>query len=156
MNAVAGYALKKLADLGLAKAAETLKKSKGKLETDAAAVEAALDYHLRGVKNWCSEISFSDLRTPKATAGVFVPLNIFLHPRRRRITDDDGTNVVSLESVLIETLNGPPPVALTTGLEPPSQRLTPPPPRHLLILGQPGAGSGLRQYTHLSASSERS
>lgn len=43
VNAVAGYALKKLADLGLAKAAETLKKSKGKLETDAAAVEAALE-----------------------------------------------------------------------------------------------------------------
>jgi hypothetical protein len=78
VGAVTSYLLKKIADVGLAKAAETLRKSKGKLDTDAGDVESALNYHLRDVKNWSSEISFSDLRNPKATASVYVPLNVFL------------------------------------------------------------------------------
>ena len=135
MGAITSYLLKKIADVGLTKAAETLRKSKGQLETDADYVESALDYHLREVKNWSSEISFSDLRTPKATANVFVPLNVFLHPPpRRHVSPAEAADTVSLEGLLRETLK-PVPASLH-----PSAPVAPSPPKHILILGQPGAG----------------
>jgi hypothetical protein len=130
--AVTNYVLKKIADVGIAQAAETLRKSKGKLETKTEDVESALDFHMRAVKNWSSEISFSDLRTAKATSEVFVPLNVFLHPRRRHISRSEALEAVSLEDLLNETLKPVPPS--------PHPTATPVPPRHLIILGQPGAG----------------
>ena len=132
MGAITSYALKKIADVALTKIAETLRKSKVTLRATKDDVESALGHHLREIKNWSSEISFSDLRNPKATADVFVPLNVFLHPRRRHVSSAEATDAVSLEGLLNETLK-PAPVSL----HPPAN---PPPPRHLIILGQPGAG----------------
>jgi hypothetical protein len=142
VGAVTSYLLKKIADVGLAKAAETLRRSKGKLETDAAGVESALDYHLRDIKNWCGEISFSDLRNPKAIDSVFVPLNVFLHPRRRHVSANEAAGVVSFERLLTETLK-----PLPAGL---NLSTTPLPPKHLIILGQPGAGktTSMRHVCH--------
>jgi hypothetical protein len=130
--AVTSYALKKFADVALTKIAETIRKSKVTLHATHDEVEDALNHHLREVKNWSSEISFSDLRSPKVTADVFVPLNVYLHPRRRHVSSDEAGQAVSLEGLLNETLK-PLPVSSRTST-------TPPPPRHLIILGQPGAG----------------
>ena len=118
MNAISGYLLKKIADIGLAKAAETLRRSKGRLESDVDGVESALDYHLRHVKNWCGEISFSELRTPKATASAFVSLSVFLHPRRRRV-DAEGADAVSLEDMLTDTFRHSP-AGLNPSVTPPA------------------------------------
>lgn len=103
---------------------ETLRKSKGKLETDAGGVESALDYHPRDVKNWAAEISFSDLRNHKATADVFVPLNVFLHPRRRHVSPTEAADTISFDGLLTETIKPVP-----AGLNPSTALL---PAKHLI------------------------
>jgi hypothetical protein len=118
VEAVTSYVLKKIADVALTKIAETLRKSKITLHTTKDDVESALDHHLREVKNWSSEISFSDLQRPKATAEVFVPLNVFLHPRRRHVSSAEAADAVSLEDLLNETLK-PVPASLYSSANPP-------------------------------------
>ncbi len=112
--------------------ANTLKKSKVTLRANKDDVEAALAHHLRGVENWSSEISFADLRNPKVTADVFVPLNVYLHPRRRHVTSSEAAEAVSFEDLLGDTLK-PEPLSIRPSVNPPA-------PKHLIILGQPGAG----------------
>lgn len=129
VSAISGYILKKLADHAVLKVTETLKRRNGKLLTDAQAVETALDFHMRNIKNWCSNISFADLRAPKSIAKVFVPLDVFLQPLRRRVSADEPVQAISLEDALANTVEN--------DMLSPSAQST---PRHLLILGQPGAG----------------
>jgi predicted NACHT family NTPase len=132
VNAGTSYLIKKIADFGFARAIETLRKSKARLESESDDIERALDFHLRNVKNWSSEISFSDLRSAKSTPEVFVPLDVFLHPRRRHVSKSEATETMSLEGLLKHTLT-PKRVLPDT----PASHL---PARHLIILGQPGAG----------------
>lgn len=121
-----------MADIGLSAIAKILQKSKATLRASNDDVEAALGHHLKGVEHWSSEISFADLRNPKITADVFVPLNVYLHPRRRHIAASEAREAVSLEDLLDDTLKPDLP-----SLQP---SVNPVAPKHLIILGQPGAG----------------
>jgi GTPase SAR1 family protein len=136
VGAITGYPLKKLADLGLEKAKDTLRKSKGKLGATVDDVESALNHHIREVKNWSAEISFSDLRTGKSTSEVFVPLDVFLHPRRRHVSSVEVGEVKPLDALLDDLFTPPSPPPISPEPTPPD----PPLARHVIILGQPGAG----------------
>lgn len=80
-------------------------------------LENAINEHQKEVKNWSEEISFKDLLRPKATSEVFVPLDIYLLPRRQRFSDSEQLLSAPLSSVF-------------TGSD----------ISHLVMLGQPGAG----------------
>src|ERR1019366_10574999 len=56
--------------------------------------------HQREVKNWSEEISFKDLLKPKATSQVFVPLDIYLLPRRLRFSAQEELLCAPLSSIL--------------------------------------------------------
>lgn len=80
-------------------------------------LEAAIAEHQQEVRSWSEEISFKDLLKPKATSDVFVPLNIYLVPRRQHIFSEEQFVSAPLAAILK------------------SEAVT-----HLVILGQPGAG----------------
>jgi len=80
-------------------------------------INAAIASHQLEVRHWSEEISFKDLLRPKQTEEVFVPLDIYLLPRKQRFASYEQTPSAPLSSVLEGDS-----VA------------------HLVILGQPGAG----------------
>src|SRR5208283_2083993 len=80
-------------------------------------LQSAINEHQRDVRRWSEEISFKDLLKPRVTSDVFVPLNIYLLPRRQRISPEEQLDSVPLAEILKNK-------AVT----------------HLTILGQPGAG----------------
>src|ERR1017187_2936158 len=110
------YILKKLADVAFANVSAALKTEPSMPTTSPESLEAALQHHIREVKNWSGEISFSDLKSAKRTAEVFVPLDLMLQPRRLRIDSKEQSEIQPLEQVLADTN------------------------AHIIILGQPGAG----------------
>jgi hypothetical protein len=85
------------------KVARTIKKSKVLLQSPTTDGEDALNHHIRGVKNWSSEISFADLCDPKSTSDVFVPLDVYLHPRRRHVDPDEISISISHDALLNQT-----------------------------------------------------
>jgi DNA polymerase III delta prime subunit len=80
-------------------------------------LDSAIEEHSRFVRAWSEEISFKDLLKPKATAEVFVPLDIYLLPQRQHVSEQERYRSAPLASLLKDKE-----VA------------------HLVILGQPGAG----------------
>ncbi len=80
-------------------------------------LEAAIAAHQREIRTWSEEISFKDLLRPKSTAEVFVPLDIYLLPRRQHISPKEQFASAPLSSILQNEA-----VA------------------HVVMLGQPGAG----------------
>ena len=80
-------------------------------------INAAIASHQLEVRRWSEEISFKDLLKPKQTEDVFVPLDIYLLPRRQRFSHCEQIPSAALSSVLE------------------GESVT-----HLVILGQPGAG----------------
>lgn len=80
-------------------------------------INSAIAAHLLEVRRWSEEISFKDLLKPKSTSDIFVPLDIYLLPRRQRFSRHEEIASAPLSSVLEgESV------------------------AHLVILGQPGAG----------------
>ncbi len=108
---------KKSIDVAFTRISETIRKSKAAVQTTTDEVDIALQHHIKIIKNWASEISFADLRNPKSTHDVFLPLDVLLHPRRMQM-EDEGAQVLPLGATLISNS----------------------PSRHFVILGQPGAG----------------
>ncbi len=80
-------------------------------------LQSAISEHQREVKNWSEEISFKDLQKPKNTSEVFVPLDIYLLPRKQRISSEEHLQSAPLSTILKNDAVG-----------------------HMVILGQPGAG----------------
>ena len=80
-------------------------------------LESAIEQHQREVKSWSEEIAFKDLLKPKTTSEIFVPLNIYLLPRKQRISAEEQLISAPLSSILKNEAVS-----------------------HLIILGQPGAG----------------
>jgi len=93
---VVEFALKRLIDY-LGRTQTTIRVSTEDLET-------SLDYHLRFVRNWSSELSFADLRSPKDTDQAFVPLDVLLHPRRYRVSANELTDVLPIDEAIAQTL----------------------------------------------------
>jgi NACHT domain-containing protein len=111
------YLLKKVADVILARIAQNLAQSHSRLHASIEDLQTALNYHLRDVKNWSAEISFTDLRAPKATGDVFIPLDVLLSPRRTRLSVEEESALIPLDKIITDSSDN-----------------------HLIILGQPGAG----------------
>ncbi len=80
-------------------------------------LDAAIGEHQREVRVWSEEISFKDLLRPKVTSEVFVPLDIYLLPRRQRFSNSEKLRSAPL-SYIFKDCDA----------------------THLVILGQPGAG----------------
>ena len=105
-----------LIKFGLDRATNFLSKSNTALKTTEQRIHFAIESHTREVASWSSEISFKDLQRPKATSEVFVPLDIYLLPRRNRFSVDEASLSAPLEELLSRSIG------------------------HVIILGQPGAG----------------
>src|ERR1035438_10690545 len=64
-------------------------------------LETAIADHEREVRIWSEEISFKDLQKPKATSQVFVPLDIYLLPRRQRLSAQEEFPSAPLSAIQI-------------------------------------------------------
>ncbi|MCM2309662.1 MAG: NACHT domain-containing protein [Sulfuritalea sp.] len=111
------YILKKTFDLVLGSIRDEMKNIGAKVETSTADLESALGFHLREVKTWASEMSFVDLRTAKKTSDGYLPLDMYLYPRRLRMSEDEESRYVSINRLFED-----------------------PDIHHIVILGYPGAG----------------
>jgi hypothetical protein len=100
----------------LAIAENQLKKLDFKLGSQKKDVEKALNHHIRTVKNWSDEITFKDLKSSKQISEIFIPLDLYVYPRRIRMEIQEEIEKVPLLDVIGREKN------------------------HLTILGQPGAG----------------
>ncbi|MFC2155692.1 NACHT domain-containing protein [Acidobacteriota bacterium] len=113
---ITDYVFSRLLDTSIEKAKKILKESNSRLLITKRDLEDAINYHLKAVENWSAEISFNDLKKAKLTSRVFIDLDVFVYPRRVRIEVDEKIEKIPLRS-LLETES-----------------------RHMVLLGQPGAG----------------
>lgn len=97
-------------------AANLLASKQSKLRTSRTDVEESLLLHLRSIKNWSAEVSFSDLQKAKQTTKVFIQLDLYLYPRRMRIEPNETIEVMPLRQIFNNNT------------------------RHVVLLGAPGAG----------------
>ena len=134
--------LKELMDFALAGMRNALRRTKADLRVSTEDLEKALDSHLRLVRNWSDEISFADLKSPKALEAVYIPLDTYLSPLRYRVSPSEPIKVVPLEEAISATLrqhgHRNDTVGSSTSGDVPKVGATV--ARHLVILGQPGAG----------------
>lgn len=114
------YLIKKGLDISLSVASnlgkKILKEQRAKLLTTKEDIEQSLTLHLRSVKNWSDEVSFSDLKKAKRTTDVFIELDLYVSPRRLRIEPNEQVESVPLQKIFDDPVN------------------------HFVLLGQPGAG----------------
>ena len=92
------------------------KKAQINLDVNQKDIEEALNHHIRIVKNWSNEITFKDLSSSKQTTSIYIPLNLFVFPRRIRINSTEKIKSQPLLDIFNNSKN------------------------HIAILGQPGAG----------------
>jgi len=97
-------------------ALKTLKETSFKLKSSKQDIEEALNIHLQSTKNWAEEIAFSELKRAKSTTDVYVDLELYIYPRRIRISLEENILHLPLKDVLEQEEN------------------------HILLLGQPGSG----------------
>ena len=116
LNEVEKQGLSRLVKLGFDQADEALSRWNVRLNTTSDLVHQAIAEHITEVKNWSGEISFRDLQRPKSISEVFVPLDIFLLPRRNRFSGEEKSRSVPLDEFLDDNSE------------------------HIVIVGQPGAG----------------
>lgn len=93
-----------------------LKKLDLKLGSSKTDIEEAMNNHIRTVKNWSNEITFKDLKSSKQISEIFIPLDLYVYPRRIRFEKEEKIDKIPLLDVIGKERN------------------------HLTILGQPGAG----------------
>jgi energy-coupling factor transporter ATP-binding protein EcfA2 len=105
-----------LANIAFDKATAFLSRWNTPLDTTEQRINSAISTHLKGLKNWSREVAFKDLQRPRSLSEVFVPLDIYLLPRRNRLSGDENLRSVPLDGFLSNS------------------------DEHLVILGQPGAG----------------
>lgn len=119
MNPIAGMlasaGTKKGLDIAYDVVKAVLAKHKSSLLTSEAEIEKALHKHQQVVKKWASQISFRELSAPRKTSDVFVPLDIYLSPRRVWF-EGETLKSTKLEDAISKAFGGS------------------------IILGQPGAG----------------
>ena len=108
--------LDRLIKLGFDQAQAALNRWHAQLETTQDLLQTAIAEHIAEVNNWSREISFKDLQQPRSISDVFVPLDIFLLPRRNRFSGEEVSRSVPLDDFLGENAE------------------------HIVIVGQPGAG----------------
>jgi predicted NACHT family NTPase len=110
------YILKKALDASLDVVKKVLRESKTKLLTTRDELEQSIYIHLKSVKNWSGEVSFSDIKQAKRTTDVYIELDLYVYPIHRRISRTEQIENVPLLAILEGSNN------------------------HFVLLGQPGAG----------------
>ena len=80
------YILKKALDASLDVVKKVLRESKTKLLTTRDELEQSIHIHLKSVKNWSGEVSFSDIKQAKRTTDVYIELDLYVYPIHRRIS----------------------------------------------------------------------
>lgn len=110
------YIIKKALDASLDIAKKVLRESKTKLLTTRDELEQSILIHLKSVKNWSGEVSFSDLKQPKRTTEIYIELDLYVYPIHRRMSREEQIENVPLLIILEGSHN------------------------HFVLLGQPGAG----------------
>lgn len=79
-------------------------------------LEQAISSHIQQVFNWSNEVTFKDLYDSKLTSKVFIDLEVYLMPIKNKMDSSEIVNKISSKSIFRTTS------------------------KHLVILGQPGAG----------------
>lgn len=95
---------------------EVERKSRVQIEIDTKTIEDSISDHIRRVKNWSGEISISESRTAKLVSNIYVDLSLYVFPLRQRISEKEKVEVVNLFDSIGRH------------------------DRHIVLLGQPGAG----------------
>jgi hypothetical protein len=95
---------------------EAAKPHETKLTIKQPDIAAALEHHGAYVANWCSEITFRDLKRARATESTYIDPNFYVTPAGQQTVAEQKLDVVPMKTVL-------------RGLN-----------NNLVILGQPGAG----------------
>jgi hypothetical protein len=113
---VDGLILKEAVSLISAIAEKKINKIKFNLNVNNSEIEKSVNNHIRIVKNWSSEVTFKDLKSSKETTKIFIPLDLYVYPKRIRIEESEIVKVIPLIDVISREN------------------------KHLAILGQPGAG----------------
>lgn len=93
-----------------------IKNTNLKISSKSEEISISLLNHIQSVKNWSNEITFKDLKSSKQTTQIFIPLNLYVYPRRIRFDLEEDIKVIPLLEIFKKDKN------------------------HLAILGQPGAG----------------
>lgn len=96
--------------------AKFLKEKKLKIDTTEKDIEEAIAAHTNQINIWSKEIIFSDLKKAKLTSQVFIDIDIYLMPKKTRISISEEIEKKSSKTIF-DTIE-----------------------KHCVILGQPGAG----------------
>jgi DNA polymerase III delta prime subunit len=110
------YILKRLLDSALERGKNYLQESDSKLIPTRADQESSISNHLGAVNNWSREVTFADLKKAKRTTDIFIELDLFVYPRRVRISPEEKIESIPLKQIFDDSTN------------------------HIILLGQPGAG----------------
>lgn len=93
-----------------------LKEKKLKFTSNTLSIEEAIFNHTHQINNWSKEISFSELMKEKKISETFIEVDILLMPRKKRIDPDECIGKIKCQELFEKN------------------------DKHLVILGQPGAG----------------
>jgi hypothetical protein len=110
------FALKYIFQEAVNISAKFLKERKLKIDTTDVELEKAISSHINIVDNWSKEISFSDLKKAKLTSEVYIDVDISQMPRKKMFSPIEIKEIITAR-YLFNSVN-----------------------KHLVILGQPGAG----------------
>ena len=108
--------LKKAVAASFEAAKKLLRQASVKLLSTKDNFEEAISLHLKAVKNWSEEVSFSDLKRAKRTTDIYIELDLFVYPKRIRINPQEDIETIPLLNIFDDYHN------------------------HFVLLGHPGAG----------------
>jgi len=110
------YIIKKCLDEVIARLGNIVGKGQPRYIITKSNMEEAIAFHSKQIENWSNEINFRDLENPKPLLKAYIPLDLFLTPRRQVVSEKTSVKKTSIDA-LLEKSN-----------------------RNLIILGHPGAG----------------
>lgn len=113
---LAEYLLEKSLDAALEYTKKFLGEVHSKVRSRPKDLQEHLSYYFTELSNWCSTISFRDLKRSKLTKDIYIEQDIFIYPRRIRISPDENISSISLQEIFASR------------------------DEHFILLGQPGAG----------------
>ncbi|WP_166437284.1 NACHT domain-containing protein [Niastella caeni] len=108
--------LKKILEKALQEVSRFFRERKFVFDSGEKDFENAISRHTQEVINWSSEITFKDLSQNKYTSKVFIDLDVYLMPIKTKIEASEKIQKITSKNLFSHT------------------------PKHLAILGQPGAG----------------
>lgn len=93
----------------------SMRETPWKLKSSKGDIEESIAIHLKEISNWSSEVSFKDLNRARKTNDIYIELNLYAIPLRRRYAKEK-IKKVPLTDMLLDSES------------------------HIILLGQPGAG----------------